>query len=72
MKNRRNFIKAFSRLAIAAGLTGMGIVLSTREPGVKSCDFDFPCGKCKKQTTCNDPKAQAEKRKTIQNPGGKS
>jgi len=63
MQQRRTFIKTIGRGIVLSGLIGLSGVLLFREKpeGAETCDFDFICKNCKKNTSCQLPEAKAYK-----------
>jgi len=65
MNNRRNFLKTLGRGLAAGAILGTSGYLLLREPSGESCDFEFPCNKCKQLSSCKEEKAADFKRKDI-------
>lgn len=57
MNSRRYFIKSLGRSLVAGTLAGTAGWLILRTPSGEACDFDFPCSRCKKLSSCKEQKA---------------
>lgn len=63
MTSRRNFIKTLARTLAAGGVAGMGGYLLLKDTSGQTCDFDFPCYKCSRLSSCGEQKARDYRRR---------
>jgi hypothetical protein len=58
-QNRRTFFKSAWRLVVAAGLGTVSASLLLKEASGERCSYDFVCNRCRMQSTCLEPEAEA-------------
>ena len=57
--SRRSFFRNLFRMAIAMGLGVVSASLLLKESTGGRCTYNFVCSRCRMQTTCNEPEADA-------------